>query len=88
MLGYNRYQICLQGYARYKHSSLPTKLFKAFATGKNLQPLLWSTSQPTRKYKTYPFYGLFTLVKFVSGTVSDSDMKQYLPWPPWVTQHR
>jgi hypothetical protein len=27
----------------------------------------------------------FTLAKFVSETVSDSNMKQYLPWPPWVT---
>jgi len=32
--------------------------------------------------------GLFKLAKFVSETVSDSDMKQYLPWPCWVTQHR
>jgi hypothetical protein len=31
-------------------------------------------------------YGSFTLVKFVSEIVSDSDMKQYLPWPPWVTR--
>jgi hypothetical protein len=29
--------------------------------------------------------GSFTLAKFVSETVSDSDMKQYLPWPPWMT---
>jgi hypothetical protein len=28
--------------------------------------------------------GSFTLAKFVSETVSDSDMKQYLPWPPWA----
>ncbi len=31
--------------------------------------------------------GLFTLAKFVSETVSDSDTQQsllYLPWPPWV----
>ncbi len=31
-------------------------------------------------------YGSFTLVKFVSENVSHSDMKQYLPWPPWVTR--
>jgi hypothetical protein len=31
-------------------------------------------------------YGSFTLEKFVSKNVSDSDMKQYLPWPPWVTR--
>jgi hypothetical protein len=28
--------------------------------------------------------GSFTLVKFVSKTISDSVMKQYLPWPPWA----
>jgi hypothetical protein len=33
-------------------------------------------------------YALFTLAKFVSKTVSDSDMKKYLPWPPWVKQKR
>jgi len=26
------------------------------------------------------------LAKFVSKTVSDSNMKQYLPWPPWAMQ--
>ncbi len=31
-------------------------------------------------------YESFTLAKFVSETVSDSDMKQYLPWPPWATR--
>jgi hypothetical protein len=31
-------------------------------------------------------YGSFTLAKFVSETVSDSDIKQYLPWPPWATR--
>jgi len=30
--------------------------------------------------------GSFTLPKFVSETISNSDMKQYLPWPPWLTQ--
>ncbi len=30
--------------------------------------------------------GSFTFVKFVSKTVIDSDMKWYLPWPPWVMQ--
>jgi hypothetical protein len=29
--------------------------------------------------------GSFTLAKFVSKTISDSGMKQYLPWPPWAT---
>jgi hypothetical protein len=32
------------------------------------------------------------MAKFVSETVSDSesdsDMKQYLPWPPWVTRQK
>ncbi len=32
--------------------------------------------------------GSFILANFVSETVSDSDMKQYLPWPPWVTQQK
>jgi hypothetical protein len=32
--------------------------------------------------------GSFTLANFVSETVSKSDMKQYLPWPPWVTQQK
>ncbi len=35
--------------------------------------------------------GSFTLAKFVSKTVGDSDMQQsllYLPWPPWAAQHR
>ncbi len=32
--------------------------------------------------------GSFTLVTFVSKTVSDSDTWLYLPWPPWVTRHR
>ncbi len=30
--------------------------------------------------------GSLTLAKFVSEIIGDSDMKQYLPWPPWVTQ--
>ncbi len=29
---------------------------------------------------------MFTLAKFVCETVSDSDTKQYLPWPRWVTE--
>jgi hypothetical protein len=29
--------------------------------------------------------GLLALAKLVSKTVSNSDMKQYLPWPPWAT---
>ncbi len=32
----------------------------------------------------HPPHGSFTLAKIVSETLSDSDMKQYLPWPPWV----
>jgi hypothetical protein len=40
------------------------------------------------KGSLYQGYGLFTLAKFVSETVSDSDMKQYLPWPPWAMQRR
>jgi len=36
--------------------------------------------------------GSFTLANFVSKTVSDSDsysdMKQYLPWPPWATRQK
>jgi hypothetical protein len=34
------------------------------------------------------FNGSFTLAKFVSETISDSDMKQYLPWSPWAMPHR
>ena len=34
------------------------------------------------------FNGSFTLAKFFTETVSDSDMKQYLPWPPWATQQK
>ncbi len=35
-------------------------------------------------------YESFTLAKFVSKTVSDSNTRQsllYLPWPPWAAQH-
>ncbi len=32
--------------------------------------------------------GLSRLAMFVSKTVGDSDTWLYLPWPPWVTQHR
>jgi hypothetical protein len=31
-------------------------------------------------------YGSFTLAKFVSKAVSESDTKQYLPWLPWEAQ--
>ena len=34
---------------------------------------------------------MFTLAKFVSKTISDSDMRQsllYLPWLPWVVRHK
>ncbi len=33
-------------------------------------------------------YGLFTLAKFISKTIGDSDRKQYLPWPPRAVRHR
>jgi hypothetical protein len=35
--------------------------------------------------------GSFAFVKIVSETVSDSDsgnMKQYLPWPPWLMRQK
>ena len=35
--------------------------------------------------------GLFTLMKCVSETVSNSDTLQplpYLPWPPWAARHK
>jgi hypothetical protein len=33
-------------------------------------------------------YGSFTLAKFVSKTIGNSDTQQYLPWPPWVARHK
>ncbi len=42
--------------------------------------------EPSRvEHTLQPGFWPFTLVKLVSETVGDSDTKQYLPCPPWVT---
>ncbi len=49
------------------------------------------TSKDETGNNLFPSKGSFTLAKFVSKTVTDSDTQQsllYLPWPHWAVQNK
>ncbi len=84
------YQLRFLTYFRIFSSNLTNSTFKNDISNSDSGKIFAKLPKTVLRQKNSAagFNGSFTLAMFVSETVSDSDIRLYLPWPPWVTRHR